>query len=360
MKFLYNFGMSQDDAETERRALLLQSRDRLLCIASAGEVPLNLLALSDVYIDTVDISLPQLFLTKLKLAAALYLEPQEAARFIGYKGGSEAERMRFYQHLSHHLDSSEQLFWKQHLEIFKKGTIHGARFERYLSRFNWLGLQILNKKKVMRLFEFDDVAQQQRYFDQNLNTRRLKLIFKATFHPKIYRNRGMDRSALIHSGKRDIAMFFFNKFRDFCTATPARKNYFLQIMLFNRILFDEALPEFLSHSGNQQLRKRREQMTFFHESIAAQIQKKPVGYYNKFALSNVGDWMTSKAYADLLQLIGEKAKKPARALLRYIHFAHPVPEKLRDLITADLALGGELEKIDRFPFYNLIPMSIAE
>ena len=358
MKFLFNFGFSQDDAETERKALDLQPGDKVLCIASAGEVPLNLLAFSDVFIDAVDISLPQLSLAKLKLTAAIHLDPKEAARFLGYLPATTEERHRAFRHLADHLDPSERTFWKQHPEMFSKGAVNLGRFEQYLSRFNWLGLKILNKKKVLGLFSFDDVAEQREYFDRYLETRRVKLIFKIAFHPKIYRKRGMDEAGLIHSGRRNIADFFYAKFRDFCTATLARKNYFLQFMLFNRILFDEALPEYLSEEGNGALRKRSGQLKFYHTSITNYLKNQAQGAFNKFALSNIGDWMTGEEYAELLHLIEQKAQKPGRILLRYIHYAHKIPEDLQHIILPEYTFGQELEKVDRFPFYNLIPMSI--
>ena len=75
MKPLYNYGISQEDARTERRALDIREGDRLLCVASAGEVPLNLLAMGTVAIEAVDISRTQLFLCRLKMAACRVLEP---------------------------------------------------------------------------------------------------------------------------------------------------------------------------------------------------------------------------------------------------------------------------------------------
>lgn len=360
MKFLYNFGMSQDDAETERKALDLRQGDRLICIASAGEVPLNLLASSNVHIDAVDLSLPQIQLARLKMTAAIHLEPQDAARFIGYKSGSAEERICLYKHLFKYLDTSEKTFWDQYPAVLEKGPIHAARFERYLSRFNWLGLHILNRKKMMKLFEFDNIAQQKLYFDQNLESRKLKRIFKIAFHPKIYKKRAMDNQGLLHSGKRDIAAFFFSRFRNFCTSTLARKNYFLQFTFFNRILFDEALPEYLKEDGNQLLKKRINQLAFYHESVSSRIQNNPKGNYNKFGLSNVGDWLSHEEYADLLQIICKQSEKQSRALLRYIHFAPSVPENLTDIIKTDQQLGHDLESIDRYPFYSLMPMRIKK
>jgi S-adenosylmethionine:diacylglycerol 3-amino-3-carboxypropyl transferase len=57
-KYIYDFGVSQDDPQSELKTLELTQGDRVLCIASAGEVPLELLANSDqsITIDAVDIA----------------------------------------------------------------------------------------------------------------------------------------------------------------------------------------------------------------------------------------------------------------------------------------------------------------
>jgi S-adenosylmethionine-diacylglycerol 3-amino-3-carboxypropyl transferase len=359
MKFLYNFGMSQDDAETERKALDLQERRRLVCIASAGDTALNLLAVSSVSIDAVDLSSAQLSLVKLKMAAALLLEPGEAARFLGFLPGPAAERAKLFQRLSGSLDGPEKGFWERSPLAWEKGPVHAARYERYLSRFSGIALRVLGRKKLLRLFECPDVEAQRRHFDERLASKRLKGIFRIAFHPKIYKKRGMDSGGLVHSRERNIAEFFFGRFRNFCTSTPARKNGFLQMTFFNRVLFDEALPEYLQESGNRRLRAGAERLAFHHESLSDLIRRMPTGHYDAFALSNVGDWMSKEDFAALMELIGARAAGRSRALLRFIHFAHPVPGSVAGIIAPDPKLGEELEAVDRYPFYGLIPMSVS-
>ncbi len=357
-KHLYNFGISQDDAQTERRALELQRSDRLLCIASAGEVPLNLLALEDLKIDAVDTSSAQLHLSRLKLLAALHLDPGDAASLIGYKPCDEKKRIRMFDHLSKLFSDEEKSFWYGSRHILRKGPVHFGRFEQFISRFNWLGLSILGRKNMMRLFEYDDVELQKQHFDRRLDTKRVKFIFNIAFHPKIYKERGMDARGLTHAGGRNIADFFFSRFRNFCTSTLARENYLLQLTFFNRILFEDALPEYLNATGNHHLRERQKNLNFHFASLSNHLRECPAGYYNKFALSNIGDWMTKQQYSELLQIIGERSQPSAKVLLRYIHYAPTVPPQLQNTILADSVSGEVLESLDRYPFYSLIPMTI--
>ena len=93
---LYNFGISQDDVLAENKALDFKSCDNLLCVASAGEVPLNILAKYDINIDAVDIAVNQLHLCYLKLAAIRQLEPGEAASFLGFTDITASKRMLLF------------------------------------------------------------------------------------------------------------------------------------------------------------------------------------------------------------------------------------------------------------------------
>ena len=166
MNFLYNFGISQDDSESERKALDLQAGDRLICLASAGEVALNLVSGTDLFVDAVDISLPQLHLSRLKLLSAIHLEPLEAARMIGYQPCIREQRLHWLEHLFASMSEKERSFWNSHPEAFDKGPVHHGRFERYLSKFSRLALHLIGRKKMLGLFEFDDVELQKQYFDR--------------------------------------------------------------------------------------------------------------------------------------------------------------------------------------------------
>jgi hypothetical protein len=48
----------------------------------------------------------------------------------------------------------------------------------------------------------------------------------------------------------------------------------------------------------------------------------------------------------------------SRAVSRYIHLDHPLPEALRERIVRRDDRGEELVRSDRFPFYNLVVMEL--
>ncbi len=358
MKPLYNYGISQEDARTERRALDIREGDRLLCVASAGEVPLNLLAMEPVAIEAVDISRTQLFLCRLKMAACRVLELQEAAALLGFMDASAEKRRRLFDRAAAYLGDDDRGFWAANMTAVERGPVHAGRFERYLERFSPAALAVLGKRKLRRLFEQDTVAAQREYFDRFLSTTVLKVLFKIAFHPHLYRKRGIAEEGLRHGGKRDIAEFFYGRFRDFCTATPARGNPYLQFCFFGSILFPEALPEYLSEEGMRRVRENPAAIAWRLESYQEALDKSPPGRFNKFHLSNIGDWMGLEEYAGLLAQVSAKAAPSSRAISRFIHLDHPLPEALKERIVRRDKRGEELAGSDRFPFYNLVVMEL--
>jgi S-adenosylmethionine-diacylglycerol 3-amino-3-carboxypropyl transferase len=358
MNPLCSYGLSQEDALTELEALDLRPDDRLLCVASGGEIPLNLLALRRIRIDAVDISPGQLALSRLKLAACRALEPEEAAIFLGFTEATAVARDRVWGRVAAFLEEDDLRFWEERKSFIEEGAIQAGRFERYLEKFRRAGRLILGERKLRRLFELETKAERGEYFDRFLSTPLLKLLFRAAFDPRVYRKRGIATEGLTHGCERRAADFFYGRFRDFCTATPPRKNYYLQWSLFGRVLYPEARPEYLTEEGVERIRERATDIHWRLASVEGTLEGCAYGAFNKFHLSNIGDWMSRTEFAGLLTRMCAKAAAGSRAAVRYIHLDHPVPEALLGRLARNESRGEELMRRDRFPFYNLVVMEI--
>lgn len=358
MSHIFDFGISQEDALIEQLALDINNGDSLLCISSAGEVPLNLLALNDIKIKTVDISINQNHLTKLKFNSIRSLEPMEAAKFLGFTKSTQQCRKCLYKRVFGFMDEDEKLFWNHHPEVIHNGAIHSARFEKYITKFNGIALRVIGKKNMYQLFEIDTIEEQKEFFDRNINSFLLKKIFQITFHPRIYKNRGIPSDGLRYSDNKKISDFFFKKFRYFCCSTLARRNYYLQFTFFNQVLFPEALPEYLSDEGINRIRRNCKALEISTISYVDALKQCRKGEFNKFHLSNIGDWMDKDEFASLLRLINEKSSALGRINSRYIYYKHPIPDDLKEYFLADKQLEKKLTKQDRYPFYGLSPIII--
>jgi S-adenosylmethionine:diacylglycerol 3-amino-3-carboxypropyl transferase len=246
MSHIFDFGISQDDASIEKQALDIKDGDSLLCISSAGEVPLNLLALNNIKIQAIDISENQNHLVRLKLGAIRSLEPFEAAKFLGFMKTTKEHRIKLFNRVSEFLSEEDLLFWDINSKVIEKGPICTARFEKYIRKYNRIALMIIGRRNLLRLFELDSIKEQNDFFDTKINSYLLEKIFQIAFHPRFYKNKGIASEGFIHNDEKNIGALFFNKFKDFCCGTLARKNYYLQFTFFNQIIFPEAFPEYLT------------------------------------------------------------------------------------------------------------------
>lgn len=356
MESLFNYGICQEDALTEIRALELDHGDSMLCIASAGEIPLNTAALRDVRIKAVDVSQGQIRLCRLKQSASLLLDSVTAASFLGFMDMEAQKRENLFRdEISECLTGDDRQFWSANIEAVREGAINSARFEKYMAKVAGIGRSIVGKKNLYSLFECDSVEEQSEVFDKKINGVIVNGIFKLAFHPWIYRNRGIDPAGLMHSGARNIGEFFFHRFRGFCCNTISRKNYFLQYTFFNKVLFKEALPEFLQPESNANLEKNCSNIEYAESSIEKVLENSDPGRFSKIHISNIGDWMPKESMTVLFRLLRDKTLPGARIIMRYIHLNHQLPDSVPEL-TADYSLGNDLVINDRYPFYSIVPI----
>ena len=357
MKHQFDFGISQEDSNIELLSLDIKDGDNLLCVASAGEIPLNILAKKDIIIDAVDINLNQIYLSKLKLISSRLFEPIEAAGFLGFMKMDKRSRYKLFIKSSNLMNNDEKNFWVSHKKLIENGVINAGRFEKYLSRFRGLALYLIGENKLLRLMEFDSIADQQIFFDNNINTKSLKRLFDFIFNPMFYKNRAVSEQGFHNFDNTNKSDFFYNRFRNFCTSTCARENYYLQYFLFNRILYKEALPEYLSEQGMNCIRANLKNINFRNISYMNALEMSNEIKYNKFHLSNIGDWMSKTEYENLIRVIITKAVKPFKIFSRYLHCSNTIPESLQNNIKIDDDLESKLIIGDKFPFYNLISIS---
>jgi S-adenosylmethionine:diacylglycerol 3-amino-3-carboxypropyl transferase len=355
-RFLFNYGISQEDALTECKVLKLTGGDSLLCIASAGEIPLNIAALSDVRIIASDVSASQIRLCRLKQTAAINSDAVTAASFLGFMRMEESLREKFFRdEIMQYLSDDDREFWIKNIQTVKGGAINSGRFEKYMVKVTDIGRFIVGEKNLFSLFECRTVEEQKEVFDKHINGLIVNGLFRIAFHPWIYKNRGIDPAGLTHSGGRNIGEFFFLRFRNFCCNTLARKNYFLQYTFFNRILFPEALPEFLQPQYHDRFVKNIRNIEYTGISIEKILGDGESGKFNKIHISNIGDWMSEESMVNLFRLIRERTLPGTRVAMRYIHKNHKIPGFIPELV-ADYDLGEDLVLQDRYPFYSIVPI----
>ncbi len=167
MEFLYNYGISQEDALSECNALDLRESDSLLCIASAGEIPLSLSAMENVNITAVDVAPAQLSLCRIKQVAALNADAVTAASFLGFMDMKADKRQElFHDAILPYLPEDDRKYWIANPAAIEGGVINSGRFEQFMQKVAGIGRLIVGKKNLYSLFECNSIEEQQVVFDK--------------------------------------------------------------------------------------------------------------------------------------------------------------------------------------------------
>ncbi len=358
-KFLFDFGLSQEDPLSEQLALDIQPNDRILSLASGGEVPFALLCLNEnIQIKAVDISEAQIKLCRLKLAAAQYLDFPLNGQFLGYLILEEKKRNELYHKVIRtNLSGEDSSFWDKNIHFIEKGIVGAGRFEQYLKKMRFVARLIIGNKNIHRLIACSSLAEQNSVFRNQIAPRKsLQLLFKIAFHPAIYKKRGLQEQALQHAGS-NTGERFFSKFQDFCTSNLAAKNYFLQYFLAGSCIKKESLPEYLQPENKNRLIGNLNKIELECTSFQNAHCGKGKGYYNKIHLSNLGDWLTGEQFEELLSQIKDYCSPGTRICYRYLQKNH-FPENGTNEFLIDKEISGMAEKKDRFPFYNILQITL--
>lgn len=340
--FLYDFGLSQEDAFSEWRACN-KIRGDYLCIASAGEVPLNLLALGASSVTAIDYQNAQLFLSELKLKSACRADGWQAAAFLGMRFAKSKERIEFYKELRPSLSPDTGSFWDNHLDIISKGVVFQGRFERYLKKISLAAHVLIGKKKLLGLLDANDSLS---YFNLHYLNQKIKFLFKLAFKEKNYSGNALPESALQHN-QMNLADSFLHGFRRLCTQTQPRENMFLQLFLFGKILYKEALPPYLQKEYQERILRHYQKL----QLVKADVRDIPRrdGGYDALILSNVCDWLSKKDFQELLFQCGSHLKPEGRLFWRHLYSnQNPQLKGFENL----QAFSKSLEEKDLFPFYG--------
>lgn len=352
MKAIYDFGITQDDPQVEEYGFQLEDSN-LLCFASAGDFPLSVLSKYNTKIMALDVSENQIRLCRLKLLAATNLEPNEAAQLIGFQKSTSQQRKAYFEIIAWQMDKSAVDFWNKVTLGWRNDPISLSRFEHYLGLFCRLAKNYMGEKKLRHYGNMNDVKEQATYFETHFRTLFIKYFFKIVFSPRLYKRRGLNAQGLIHL-KEDLPQKFYNKFKAFFTATPAKSNFYLHYYLFGNITNEDAFPDYLKEKHRTTLVNNADHIQFCVQPIQEYLSIAQTLKFKNIALSNISDWLDEVAMHNVLLDIRQKSEGHTALMMRYIH-KNPLTEDNAQLLSkVDEAFSHEVSTIDRFPFYSII------
>lgn len=320
-----NYTLGDEDSSVEL-AILPEGARHVLSIAGSGGRVLPLLARAPRQLTCVDISLPQLHLTELRLAAARELSHAEYLGLFGYPpvAMSPEERARHFQRLA--LSSPAQQFLQGLFEALSwSPPLYVGRFERMLKQLAGVN-RLFTGKAGRGLFEARSREEQAAYLRDTFPHTAFKAVLLLLGNSAVL-------NSLLYKGdfpKKNIPGSAYAIYRDIFSRLfqtfLARESFFLQLAFFGELRFPEGNPIECEPDvyARAQAALKRTEIRFVQDDILELGRREP-GAIDFVSLSDVPSFLKGPREVDFLQTL-RPGLAPGALVVTRGHLRIPRPE----------------------------------
>ncbi len=238
-RLIYTIGDEDNRLEWE---VLREGCEHVVSIAGSGGRMLPLVARRPRRLTCVDISLPQLYLSELRLAALRGLDRQGYQGFLGFPPEqiTPGQRESIFGRLS--LPAPARAFLGLWLEEARwVAPVYLGQFERTLTKLSKIN-RLLTGRAGGRIFDAATLGDQLAYLEKGFPQRAFKAVVLLLGNAAVL-------NSLLYKGelpKKNIPgsaySFYKGAFARLFTNGLARESYFLQMVFLGKIIFSEGNP----------------------------------------------------------------------------------------------------------------------
>lgn len=284
--------------------------DDVLSITSAGDNVLALLLCEPRSVTAIDLNPAQTHLLQLKLAALRVLDHAQLVCLLGFAGGMD--RRALLAQVEPALPSESVAFWRAHAELVEVGLAGSGRLERYIHGFHEQLYQLVDRAAVQQLLALADVATQRALFAQTLGRPEVERAFRWYFGREMMARQGRDPAQFKYVREGDVGGYFFDRFRYACTELPLADNFYLASFLLGRYRDFASGPAYLRPHNADRLRGLVDRVDVVTGELEQHVGARPPGSYSKLNLSDIFEYMSADAAAQLLGALARWLRPGAR------------------------------------------------
>jgi S-adenosylmethionine-diacylglycerol 3-amino-3-carboxypropyl transferase len=339
------FAQVREDPRLEIAALSGHLHDPIAIVTSAGCTALALVAHGADQVIGIDLNRTQNHLCELKAVAVAQLGPAAAAAMLG-GGPEEEDRLMAYQKVRLTLSLGAREYWDARDSAILAGVLNAGATEklmRVLART--VRTVVHNRERIAKLLAQSGQAEQRRFYDEEWNTPRWRLLFQLLCN-KMTMRRTYDPAFFEQVAIPSFARHFHHTAELALRELPANDNYFLQFIFTGHYLPD-ARPPYLDESYAARLAQVGERLALVDGGFIDYLREQPAGSLGGFALSNICEWLTDDEIDELFKQVVRTARPGARLVFRNFVGWTEVPWRWRGSVREDRALGAELTQLDR-------------
>jgi S-adenosylmethionine-diacylglycerol 3-amino-3-carboxypropyl transferase len=339
------FAQVREDPRLEVAALTGQFDGPVAVVTSGGCTALTLLAQGARRVIGIDLNRTQNHVCELKAAAVTQLGPTAAAALLG-GSPADGDRIDTYQKVRPALSPGAYAYWDARTGTLRAGVLNAGVTERLMRVIaRSVRLFIHSPARVERLLAQTGQDEQRRFYDEQWNSRRWRLMFQALCNRLVMR-RTYDPAFFAHVDNPSFAAHFHHTAGLALRELPAADNYFLQF-IFTGQYPPGAVPDYLDEAHSAQLADTTARLELVDASFADYLRQQPDASFAGFSLSNICEWLTEEQIDDLFGQVVRTARPGARLVFRNFVGWTEVPARWRSVVTEDTALGAELSPLDR-------------
>ncbi len=336
------YSCCNEDTQSELQALEVGGK-RVLSIAAAGGRALSLLLGDPSSVLAVDRNPAQVHLGRLKVAAIAGLERTDYLAFVGIS--PSATRLAVYERLRAELDTEARGYWDGRRAAIAAGILHSGRCERSIARVAPV-LRRLLARDIARLQATQTLEEQGVLAEELLQRYPVRLLMSLIFNP--LSGRFVLRDPVYYGeARRDAGAYLRARLIESLQNHRMDECFVLNLFLDGHLKKSKSLPLHLSEGNYQLVRSRLDRIRFETTDVIEHLRKQDPASLDAFSLSDLGGYLTTEQFSELLAQVERVASPRASVCIREYISAPTVRATWPRALSRNRDLEESLLKSDR-------------
>jgi len=348
------YSSSNEDSESERKALRLTSDDVVLCITGSGARPLDLLVDSPRKIISIDFNATQNHLLELKIGAYKAFDYREFLEFLGVRHSTRRRQM--FERLLPHLSEGAQAYWSDHMHHIEGGVLYCGTWERILAGL--LRLSSFRKGTIRRLLRSTTIEEQRHLWTTQWNTFTWTLFLRLICNRPLWVHIVREPGARLIPKTFDVAGYMGSRLNHLAHNFLLKQNHYANLLFNGRYLDTCVLPHHLREEHFETVKRQVDKIDIVTGDLTEYLSTKN-NEISAFSLSDFSSYAPPDVYDETWRRVIGSAADGATFCERYF-LVKKNPDRLFPQIHRDQALEDRLYNEDETAIYSFAAGSIRK